>query len=436
MKVHLKYTPPQLDIFFPEVPARHAVIPKGRRFGATHGAANACIEWGLEGMPMLWGDTINSNISRYVERYFLPTMRKNGIDPDWNDQKKVLKIGKGYVDFRSADRPENWEGFGYRKIILNEAGIILADPYLYTNAVRPMMLDFPDAELFALGVPKGKSLKNGQEHPFYTLWKKVGTPGYRGRAYSSRDNPLIDPSDVDELERDMDPTMVPQEIYGQFIDKIAGRPFAFAWDRTRHVKPCQLIPGAPVIVSVDFNLDPFCAIIAQDQGKRFAITHEIAVKGGTLEELCSRILAIAPHVHLHRYTGDRSGASRRIQTKSTASLWDDFIKVMRARISQLDLPANPSHKQSREDTNYVLHHHPDFVVDPSCTGVIFDMENVEVDDDLSIIKSDRSNLAQRADFLDDARYLINTYLRRWIDQHKRHHALQPLSSRVAPGAMH
>ena len=424
MKVRLKYTTPQLDIFFPEEPARHTIIPKGRRFGATHGAANACIEWGLEGFPILWGDTINSNISRYVERYFLPTMRKNGIDPDWNDQKKVMKIGRGYVDFRSADRPENWEGFGYRKIILNEAGIILADPYLYTNAVRPMMLDFPDAELFALGVPKGKVLRSGQEHPFYSLWQKVGTPGYRGRAYSSRDNPLIDAADVDELERDMDPAMVPQEIYGQFIDRIAGRPFAFAWDRERHVKPCKLIPGQPVYIIVDFNLDPFCAIIAQQQGRRMAITNEVSVTGGTIEELCNRIKAITPHIFLHQYGGDRSGASRRIQTKSTASLWDDFLAVMGARENQLRLPANPTHKDSREQVNYVLHHHPEFVVDPSCTGVIFDMENVEVDDDLSIIKGDRSKLAQRADFLDNVRYLVNTYLRDWIDLHRKTNALQ------------
>jgi hypothetical protein len=169
MRLHLKYTQPQLDIFFPAEPARHTIIPKGRRFGATHGAAHACIEWAAEGMPILWGDTINSNISRYVERYFLPAMKANNIAPEWNDQKKVLKIGKGWVDFRSADRPENWEGFGYRKIVLNEAGIILADPYLYTNAVRPMMLDFADAELFALGVPKGKRLRDGKEHPFFSM---------------------------------------------------------------------------------------------------------------------------------------------------------------------------------------------------------------------------------------------------------------------------
>lgn len=432
MKVRLKYTQPQLDIFFPSEPERHTIIPKGRRFGATHGAANACIEWGLEGMPILWGDTINGNISRYVERYFLPTLKRNGIDHNWNAQKNVLNIGAGYVDFRSADRPENWEGFGYRKIILNEAGIILADPYLYTNAVRPMMLDFPDAELFALGVPKGKMLKTGQEHPFYSLWQKVGEKGYRGRAYSSRDNPLIDDADVDELERDMDPAQVPQEIYGKFIDRIAGRPFAFAFDRSKHVKPCQLIKGAPVIVSIDFNLDPFCAIIAQEQGKRFVITHEIAIQSGTIEELVSRIRAIVPDVHLHRYTGDRSGAARRIQMKSTASMWDDFLKVIGARERQLELPANPTHRESREQVNYVLHHHGDFAIDPSCTGLIFDLTNVEVDDDMSIIKADRSKAAQRADLLDVCRYAVNTYLRRWIDIHRKTNALHRLPDRATP----
>jgi hypothetical protein len=210
------------------------------------------------------------------------------------------------------------------------------------------------------------------------------------------------------------------------------RPFAFAWDRGRHVQRCTLIAGAPVIISIDFNLDPFCAIIAQDQGRRFAITHEVSVQGGTLEELAQRILAIVPDVHLHQYTGDRSGASRRIQTRSTASMWEDLLKVMRARERQLVLPANPSHRQSREDTNYVLHHHPEFTIDPSCTGTIYDLEAVEVDDDLSIIKRDRSNLAQRADFLDTVRYAINTYLRRWIDQHRKHHVPLPRLPGGAP----
>ncbi len=283
-----------------------------------------------------------------------------------------------------------------------------------------MMLDFGDSELFALGVPKGKMLKSGKEHPFYTMWKRIGEPGHRGKIFTSYDNPMIDPADIDALIKEIgDKEQVRQEIFGEFIDRISGNPFAFAWDRARHVKPCTLVKGAPVIISIDFNLDPFCAIIAQEQGRRMAITHEIAIKSGTIEELCSRILAIVPDVYLHEYTGDRSGANRRIQSKSTASMWDDFLAVMGAREKQLKLPSNPTHKQSRVDTNYVLHHHPEFVVDPSCTGVIFDLENVEVDADHSIIKSDRSQAAQRADHLDNVRSLVHTYLRSWIDLHRK-----------------
>jgi hypothetical protein len=430
MKLHLKYTEPQLEIFHPEAPAKYNVFPKGRRFGATHGAANACIEWGIEGMPMLWGDTIFGNIKRYWDRYFKPTLFANGMEDNFNERTQVAKIGAGFIDFRSADRPENWEGFGYRKVILNEAGIILKDDYLYRNAVLPMMLDFPDSEMFALGVPKGKMLKSGKEHPFFTMWQKTGQAGHRGKTFTSYDNPLIVASDIDGLIGEIgDPQQVRQEIFGEFIDRVSGNPFAFAFDRTRHVKPFHLIKGAPVIVSIDFNLDPFCAIIAQDQGKRFGIAHEISIKSGTIEELASRILAIVPDVFLHEYTGDRSGANRRLQTKSTASMWDDFLKVIGARERQLKLPPNPTHRQSREDTNYVLHHHPEFVIDPSCTGVIFDLENVEVDADMSIIKSDRSQAAQRADFLDDVRYLVNSYLRGWIELHRRTNGFRRTSTR-------
>ena len=41
----------------------------------------------------------------------------------------------GVSDFRSVDRPENIEGFGYDKAFLNEAGIILRDEYLWYNAI-------------------------------------------------------------------------------------------------------------------------------------------------------------------------------------------------------------------------------------------------------------------------------------------------------------
>lgn len=434
MNLDLTYTQPQLDIFFPAKPERHTIIPKGRRFGATRGAAHACIEWACEGKAILWGDTVHGNIERYWDRYFEPALKASGLEWKFDKVAKVARIGNGFIDFRSADKPENWEGFGYHKIIINEAGIILKDRYLYTNAVRPMMVDFPDSELYALGVPKGKKLKDGNEHPFYTMWKKVGTPGYRGQAYSSYDNPLLAEEDLQKLEEDiaaMDPVQVDQEIWGKFLDRVAGRPFAFAFDAATHVQPFELDQRMPVLIVLDFNVDPFCALVCQQQGQTFGVAHEIAITGGTIEELVTRIEAVAPHVFQHLYTGDKTGAARRIQLRSNASMWDDFLSAISARESQLKLPSNPTHKESREQVNYLLTH-GDVRIDPSCTRLIHDMQVVEVDEELSIIKADRSKAAQQADLIDCFRYLCNTFAFDWITQHRQLDALRTSSQRPRP----
>ena len=220
--IRLEYTPQQNKVFF-ETHDKFVIVTKGRRFGATKGAINACIEWCLEGLKILWGDSVNSNIDRYFERYMRPDLTKNKIDYSYNKQSKQLTVSRGVIDFRSADRPENWEGFGYDKIVLNEAGIILKNKYLYSSAVLPMMLDNPESQLFALGVPKGKVARNGEEHPFYTLYKnaKNKVPGYSLYEYTSYDNPLLSKEDVALLEEEikrMNPAMVEQEIYGKFVD--------------------------------------------------------------------------------------------------------------------------------------------------------------------------------------------------------------------------
>jgi len=228
LKIDLTYTPAQVEMFFNIIPGtKYQVVTKGRRFGATRGAAHAFIEWAIEGKKLLWGDTIHSNIDRYFDRYFLPALKQSNISYNYQRQSKQLIIENGYIDFRSADRPENWEGFGYDVIFLNEAGIILKNKYLYTNAVLPMLMDSQTSLLIAAGVPKGKLDKNNNEHPFYTIYKaaKNKAPGYNLLEFTSYDNPLLPKEEIIELEKEisrMSPGMVEQEIYGRFVDSVSG----------------------------------------------------------------------------------------------------------------------------------------------------------------------------------------------------------------------
>lgn len=219
----------QYEVFL-QTKAKFNIIPAGRRTGKTQGAERVAIINTAQGDKSLWVDTINSNIDRYYERYFLPDLKANNLEHDWNGQKKILKIEKGYIDFRSADRPESIEGFGYNKIYLNEAGIILNKEELYINSVLPMLIDYPDSQLFAFGTPKGKVNKKGGDHRFWMLWQNVlnKVDGYAGRMLSSYDNPILDKDNIQDLENEilqLSPEAVQQEIYGKFIDQSEDKVF-------------------------------------------------------------------------------------------------------------------------------------------------------------------------------------------------------------------
>lgn len=258
MELNLVYTEHQQDFLFNHKPtAKFIIVPCGRRWGKTKGAANGAIEFMLEGKKILWGDTISSNIDRYVERYFKPDLKASNIPYTWSSQKKLMAIEStnGYIDFRSADRPENWEGFGYDIIILNEAGIILKNDYLYTNAVLPMLMDNSGSKLFAIGTPKGKKVKEDKEHRYFSLYKRAisGDPLFDLFQYSSYDNPFLKDEDIKELEdemRRMNPQMVEQEINAQFVDGAAGE----LWDEV--IIERQRIKVCPELRRLTVNIDP------------------------------------------------------------------------------------------------------------------------------------------------------------------------------------
>ncbi|MCK5450271.1 MAG: phage terminase large subunit [Candidatus Omnitrophica bacterium] len=230
-EIVLPFTEPQLELYY-DIPERFLVVPKGRRYGITSSAAAFCIDMLLEGKYILWVDTVQVNLDKYFKKYFFPILKR--IDPKfwrYRTQQKDLNILHGVMDFRSAEKPENIEGFGYHKIMINEAGIVLKGQKgrsLWLNSIFPMTLDFR-ADVYFLGTPKGKRAKK-DESPhkttlYYELAKKGGLesdedkqPDWATRTFSSYDNPLLDENDIKELEEEVPRITRRQEIHGEFID--------------------------------------------------------------------------------------------------------------------------------------------------------------------------------------------------------------------------
>lgn len=240
--VEFSYHPAQERIFFDNPEARFKIITKGRRFGLTQGFATYLTDIMLDGhVKCLWIDTINTNIDRYVERYFYPMLRKLPSGSwRWRQQKKELKILDSLLDMRSADRPESIEGFGYDLIIINEAGIVLKDRYLWNNTVMPMTLDY-DGKIIAGGTPKGKKdpKVHGEHHLFYQLYQKglEGKHGWTSYHFTSFDNPILDEGQIREMSEDIPPSVRRQEIYAEFIDLNENPIFSRAWWRYYSTRP-------------------------------------------------------------------------------------------------------------------------------------------------------------------------------------------------------
>src|SRR5690606_33786583 len=110
-------------------------------------------------------------------------------------------------------------------IVVNEAGIVLKNRSLWNESILPMILDYK-ANVLIGGTPKGKTVKRTNEkHLFYELFERGKTKDekreteWKAFNFSSYDNPLLDPNDIDELVKQISPALRDQEIFGKFIDK-------------------------------------------------------------------------------------------------------------------------------------------------------------------------------------------------------------------------
>jgi len=277
IEIPISYHPAQDQIF--SSPAQKKVIAKGRRFGLTKGYANRVIQYLIDGIsPILWVDTVNSNIDRYIERYFFPVLRH--LPPkvwQWRQQKKELTIFNSKLDIRSADRPELIEGFAYRAIFINEAGIVLRDEYLWHNAIQPMTLDF-NPDIYIGGTPKGKGL-------FHELFVRASeTPGWKDFRFSSFDNPYLDKKELQNLVDEIPPSIQSQEIYAEFMEDSST-----VFRNVENCKGAQAAepqPGKTYYAGLDLaRLKDFTVLIVLDQDGRQVFMDRFNIVDWAIQEV-------------------------------------------------------------------------------------------------------------------------------------------------------
>lgn len=198
-------------------------------------------------------------------------------------------------------------------------------------------------------------------------------------------------------------------------------PFATQWNDLKHIADYPVYDyKKQLIISIDFNLVPFCVTFHHfwfDQsGWHWHQFDEGEIKQGSIPAMIDfikdRYKSSLPNAII---TGDAMGNRGDISQRDNATLYLQLIRGLGMRESQIKVSNNPTHENSRADTNYVLYNFPDLKISKRCVGTIRDMRNVQVDAFGSILKKNRKDVSQRADYIDTIRYFIHNILYKWIE---------------------
>lgn len=188
-------------------------------------------------------------------------------------------------------------------------------------------------------------------------------------------------------------------------------PFAYNFS-DKHVGSTTWDPNLETFLSFDFNKEPLTCLVAQKPGfNQLRCIENIFTVNTDIDDLCDRIKAKYPHA-LFLVTGDQTGETS-TAIKKGLTYYRKIKEILELTDGQVKLPgANPRHRISRMEVNILLNKADILFDEVNCNETIYDMRHVEYDPEkLKIIKEDRTKLDQKADFLDDFRYLCHTFMR-------------------------
>jgi hypothetical protein len=246
---------------------------------------------------------------------------------------------------------------------------------------------------------------------------KDGTLPNRWSFIQSRitDNPYI-PAEYLESLKELPPIQYARFVEGDWdvMDDVLN-PFLYEWDDAKHIDDSVMHNRhIPTYISVDFNINPLCALVIQEANRGCRVVDEIKIDKGSIDAFCDVVEALNIPSGLLRITGDAMGKGGSIQQRDNSSAYTQIKRRLRLSDSQFIIPANPKHENSRIDCNAALRRLDIKVNSKTCKGFVFDAKQVQCDASGSIIKANRRKLTERADYLDTFRYFVNAILKRYL----------------------
>jgi hypothetical protein len=310
--------------------ARFRVVAAGRRSGKTERLKRELVRCGLAGLTGVPNPTFVAaaptrdqakrifwqDLKALSPREWVASVSESELTIRYRSGAQLMVVG--------LDRPQRIEGVPLDGIGVDEIAEVKRESW--EQSIRPALSTRgrPPGWAWFTGRPKGRGL-------FYELYSRAGTrEGWESFTWTSAT--VVDPAEIEQARQDLDPLTFAQEYEAQWVsfDGLA----YYQWSPKDHLRTLAYDPNRPLIIALDFNVDPGTAVIAQEQlldgETRTAIVGEVHIpKNSNTPAVCRRLVADwGKHQGDVLLYGDPAGGARHTsQTEGTD--WDLARAVLR-----------------------------------------------------------------------------------------------------------
>lgn len=201
--------PWQQEVFADQT--RFKVVAAGRRCGKSRLAATTLLIEALRcpaGSAVLYVAPTNGQ-ARQIIWNVLMELGREVIQSSHINNQDIVMINGATIYVRGADRPDTLRGVSLTYAVLDEVADI--KPEAWEQVIRASLSDKKGRAMF-IGTPKGRNF-------FYDLYK-LGLGGedtdWKSWHFTTQDNPLIDPTEVESAKKTLSSFAFKQEYLASF----------------------------------------------------------------------------------------------------------------------------------------------------------------------------------------------------------------------------
>lgn len=195
-----------------------------------------------------------------------------------SEQELSIELPNGsIIELHGADHPDRLRGVGLDCVVLDEFANMKSETW--SAVIRPALSNRLGRALF-IGTPQGRN------HLYDLFCRATFRENWARFHFSTGQGGYVSRNELEALAGDMDPQEYAREFCASFED--SGVRVYHGFDLEKNVVELILSP-APLLIGMDFNINPMTAVISQRAGDQCHVIDEIVLPNSNTQEMMHEI---------------------------------------------------------------------------------------------------------------------------------------------------